>query len=408
MSSELNATCRFRYEAQTPDGIAMSGFIDAPDAEEARARLGTLGLVVASLHAAPPSPPRSPGGPIRNEDLAAVNEQIAQITAAGMPLEKGLRLIASDTPNRKLGKTLTRIAERLESGDTIRQAIDAQGTRFPNLYGHLLEVGVTTGNPHGVLANLNRQLSLINRLRSTLWSTLAYPAMMLVGLVCVLVFFAEVLAPVLNTIFEDFGAKLPFVTTMVFGMADMALPLLFLLIVVVVVSVVGWQVGRALGKERQLLEHAVCPIPLLGRVFDRAAIAQWCGTMQLAVGAGIDLPRACRLAGSSAMLSSIRTDSRSIEDAVTNGQAISLIDRTQRLPLSVLVTMELAAQRGNLRDTLETLSHLYEQQAENRLAVLRAVLAPVTVILMAGIVGLLMIAITAPLGSMVSNALGGY
>ena len=403
MSNIASENVRFRYEAQSSDGMTFSGFMEAPSPEDARHRLSEMGLIVADLHRAPQSPAPTVGASLSSAELASLNQQIVQITETGMPLEKGLRLIANDLPNRKLAKTITAIADRLEAGDTIKQAIDAQGTRFPGVYGRLLEIGVTTGNPHGVLANLNKQLDLTSRLRSTLWNTLTYPVFVLTALIVMLYYYSAVLVPGMMAIYEDFDAPLPKLTVLVINIADYALPLLVIFVVLVVTAQSLWFIAKLRRNEGGFLQAFICPIPLIGRIIKRSAIAQWCSTMRLAVTSGIDLPQAVSLAGSGALLPVLTKDSDAVEKVIRAGQSLSTTPSAKELPLSLLVSLELAAQRGNLPETLESLGSLYHQQAENRLAVLRATLTPVAMIVVAAFAGILVMAIFLPIPALIQS-----
>src|SRR5262245_5074354 len=90
----------FAYQAQTPDGLRMSGTIDALDVGSASRRLTELGLRISEIApAAAPAPrPRA----LRATDFAAFNQQLAHLAKAGLPLEHGLRLIAADLRSGRL------------------------------------------------------------------------------------------------------------------------------------------------------------------------------------------------------------------------------------------------------------------------------------------------------------------
>src|SRR5436305_728989 len=109
---EPTATAIFSYQAQTDEGLRLSGTIDAGDAESAMERLQALRLRVVEL--SPAAPVR--GKAIRGDAFLAFNQQLAQLTAAGLPVEQGLRLIAADVRSGRLARTIRQVAEELERG----------------------------------------------------------------------------------------------------------------------------------------------------------------------------------------------------------------------------------------------------------------------------------------------------
>ena len=110
MSDTTTPRASFAYQAQTIDGRALTGTIDAESADSARLQLESLQLRVLELR---PEPART--GAVRGEDFIAFNQQLAYLTAAGMPVEKGLRLIAQDLRGGVAG-TIRRVAEEMEQG----------------------------------------------------------------------------------------------------------------------------------------------------------------------------------------------------------------------------------------------------------------------------------------------------
>src|SRR5213594_3429432 len=141
--SSLSQT--FSYKAQTVDGgEALTGTIDAASADQARMRLETLRLRVIELGPAAGTSPAV--RPLRGEDFITFNQQLAHLTAAGLPLEHGLRLIAQDMRRGKVTDTIRQIASDLEKGEPLGRAFEKHASQFPVAYGRLIEAGVQTNN----------------------------------------------------------------------------------------------------------------------------------------------------------------------------------------------------------------------------------------------------------------------
>ena len=128
----------FSYRAQTLEGQPLSGTIDAENVDLARSRLESLRLRVLEM-----SPARAAGAngaaPLRGVDFLTFNQQLAHLTSAGMPIERGLRLIAQDMRRGRVSSTIRQIADELDKGVPLAQAFEKHASRFPPAYGRLVE-----------------------------------------------------------------------------------------------------------------------------------------------------------------------------------------------------------------------------------------------------------------------------
>src|SRR5688572_17181769 len=395
-------TDSFAYEAQTADGEPITGTIDAPDVEHATRQLHALRLRVVRIE--PVRRPRS--APLRGEDFLAFNQQLSQLTSAGLPVEQGLRLIAQDMRSGRLAATIEQVAAELERGTPLGEAFDKHRTKFPPLYSRLIEAGVRAHNLPGVLLNLGRHLELVTRLRATLWRSTVYPATVLIGLALVLLFLSTSLIPQFREIFEDFGVRLPVITQVLLSSAYWLPPLLVALIAVIVVPFVLWPLLRAVGWSQPVTEHVLLHLPLVGTVLRRNLVARWCDALRIGVSAGVDLPGAIRLAGDAVGSSKLRDDGEKLIGALEAGVPLERGRPTTLLPATVVASLELAQSHHDLPTTLATLAQMYQQQAETRLNMIPSILTPLLLILTALAIGFVVLGLFAPFLSLLQSITG--
>src|SRR4051812_38348361 len=124
----------FSYRAQTEEGAAMTGTIDAPDIQRAGQQLESLKLRILDLAPVREVKPKA----LRGEDFLAFNQQLTHLTKAGLPVEQGLRLMAEDMRGGRLAATVNEVADELERGRPLGEAFEAHRGRFPDLYGRLI------------------------------------------------------------------------------------------------------------------------------------------------------------------------------------------------------------------------------------------------------------------------------
>jgi type II secretory pathway component PulF len=391
----------FAYRAQTAAGESLSGTIDAANVDDANRRLTGLQLHVLRLEpiVVAAGPPRTK--PLRGDDFLAFNTQLAHLTTAGLPVEQGLRLIAEDMRSRRMSQTVRQIAGELETGQPLADAFEKHAANFPPLYGQLIRAGVRTGNLPAMLLNLGRHVELITRLRAALWRAASYPIMVLVSLVLVMAFLCIYVFPRFELIFRDFRIQLPLITRLVLGVgglvADNAVIIVVLLVLLIVGAPLVWQVFRRFKWDQPIIETLIFPLPLLGPALRRNTLARWCDALRLGVEAGLDLPAAIDLAVDAVGSPRLRADSSRIIDALRGGQPLDHVQHLRFVPQSVVSVLALAVDNDALPSGLDTLSRMIQQQAEIRTALIPAILTPLLIISIATMIAIVVLAMFAPI-----------
>ncbi len=305
----------FAYTAQTFEGRPTTGTIDAADLDDASKRLADLRLRVIRLDPAQ-RPVRAK--PLSGDDFAAFNQQLAHLTGAGLPIEQGLRLIAEDLQHGGLAQSIRDVSAELERGVPLGDAFKLHEKQFPPLYGILIEAGVRTGNLPSVLLNLGRHLELVARLRAAMWRAVAYPLMVIAGLLFVMIFMGHFVLPQFVGMYREFGASLPTVTLLLFQFAQITPILIVIAIVLIVGMPLVWMFLRAAHLDRAAADLAL-PLPLIGPILRRNLIARWCDAMKIAVLSGMDLPAAVKLAGDVVGSPALRRDGEKIVTQLAAG-----------------------------------------------------------------------------------------
>src|SRR3954452_2430712 len=204
MTAAADPNLTFAYQAQTFDGRPMSGTLDAPHLDAAMHQLASIGLRVMEIAPVPALASPKPRA-LKSDDFLAFNEQLAHLTAAGMPIEQGLRLMAQDLKSGRLAATIRAIADELDRGVPLDQAIAKYHATFPPLYARLIEAGSKTGDLGAMLLSLGKHVETVQRLRRTLWRSIAYPLMVMVALAIVLLFLSLFVFPQFAQTYSIFG-----------------------------------------------------------------------------------------------------------------------------------------------------------------------------------------------------------
>jgi type II secretory pathway component PulF len=414
--AEIAPPTPFAYQAQTATGDLLTGTIDAPSIGDATRQLQSLGLSLTRLE---PAEKKSPtrADPFRAADFLAFNQQLAALTGGGMPIERGLRLMAAELDDKRQTAVLDRIAGRLEKGTPLADAFGAEKTAFPPLYAGLLEAGVRTNNLPGMLLNLGRHAQLLQRLRAAWWKSASYPLMVLVTLLLVMVFIWIVVLPQFaaasaGPIFE-WGGPMP--TGRTGGDPNVALALaganvigcvIMVGISLVLIGVLTLSIMSRTNAGRATASKWALRVPLVGPVMKWSLIARWCDAVHLCVQAGMSLPASLELARNAVPSSKLQADTQSMIDAVNAGRSLETGSKTTLIPPLVPASLQMGIEKNDLPGTAAMLTQMYQEQAEIRLAVLPRVLSPMLLTLTAVSIGLAVLSMMLPMIAMIQSISG--
>ena len=392
----------FEYNALTSAGRLMKGTLEAASREEAGELLKQMQLTVNSIDKAKPAKPKTAVG--RNEFML-FNQQLASITKAGIPLEKGLRELAADISSKSMRKLIDDIAGELEAGVSIEQAFEKRQKAFPPLYGRILKAGVETGRLSEMLTSLNRHLEMANQTRRIVFEAMSYPAVILAlgSIIITGVFltiiphFREILAEMLE------GGQLPHLTRLFFGVARNVVPFWITVgLLIAAVILVFWALSTS-SAGRRVRESLLLKVPVFGRVYHSSMLSRMAEAMAMTVAAGCDMPACLRLAAGTAGSEKLLLESDALASQIEQGANILEAGQFCRvMPRLFLYSIQLGTQRNELQDNLHSLGQMYAEQAQYGQARLQAVLLPIMLIVVGGIIAMAVLSMFLPLISVVS------
>ena len=392
----------FKYNALTSAGRLMKGTIEAGSRDEADELLKQMQLVVNSLDKAALEKPKTAIG--RNEFML-FNQQLASITKAGIPLEKGLRELANDVDSKSMRKLVDAIADELEAGVSIEDAFEKRQKRFPPLYGRILKAGVETGRLNEMLTSLNRHLEMATQTRRIIFEAMSYPAVILalaaVILTGLFLFVIPQFGPILS---EMTGSRLPALTRLFLNLAENVVP--FWIIVgsfFAAIIALFMMLSRSTGGRR-FKESLLLNVPVVGRVYHSSVLCRMAEAMAIMVASGSDMPASLRLSSGATGSETLILESEILAGHLERGDNILEAGQSCKLiPRLFLYSVQLGAQRNELQDNLYSLGEMYAEQARCGQSRLQAVLLPAMIIGVGCFIAMTILAMFLPMISVITS-----
>jgi type II secretory pathway component PulF len=358
----------------------MKGTIEAGSRDEANELLGQMELVVNSIDRAEGEKPRTAIG--RNEFLL-FNQQLASITEAGIPLERGLRELANDVGSRPMRKLVEAIASDLEAGVSIEEAFEKRQKHFPPLYGRILKAGVETGRLNEMLTSLNRHLEMSTQTRRIVFEAISYPAVILTLTAIILTGMFLFVIPPFGPVLEDMTGyrQLPALTRLFLGLADNVVPFWLVVGAVLAAIVALFMMLSTFTAGRRFKESMFLNIPVIGRVLHSSILSRMAEAMAIMVASGSDMPMSLRLSSGATGSENLMSESETLAVHVERGDNIMEAGQSCRIiPRLFLYSVQLGTQRNELQDNLYSLGQMYAEQARCGQSRLQAILLPAMIV----------------------------
>ena len=393
----------FEYNALTSAGRLMKGTIEAGTNQEADDLLKQMQLVVNSVDKAKAKKPKTAIG--RNE-FVLFNQQLASITKAGIPLERGLRELAGDISSRSMRRLVNAIADELEAGVSIEKAFEKRQKHFPPLYGRILKAGVETGRLSEMLTSLNRHLEMANQTRRIIFEAMTYPVVILVLAAIILTGVFLFIIPQFGSVLEEMvdGGSLPALTRLFLSMSQSVVPFWGAVGLVIAAIVALFAMLSASTAGRRFKESLLLRIPVIGRVYHSSMLSRMAEGLAIMVAAGSDMPVSLRLSSGATGSEKLILESEALAAQIEQGANILEAGQLCRvIPRLFLYSIQLGTQRNELQDNLYSLGQMYAEQARCGQARLQAVLLPVMLIGVGCFLAMTILAMFLPMISIITN-----
>ncbi len=396
----------FDYLALDPAGHERRGTIAADSADAARVRLDRRRYYVVRLDPAAPGAARGARRPMSGgwaaprlnaKALTLFTRQLATLALVA-PLEEALRTIARQHDGDRQGVILDQVHSGVVEGRRLSDAMARAPRSFPTLYRAMVSAGESAGTLPQILERLSDLLERQAAIRSKILSAVAYPIVLAVVAVFVVMALMVGVVPRVIEQFDSVGQQLPVLTRIVMGISGFLASYWWaLLIAGGAASLIAW---RALQDERIRLavDGLFLRLPLIGRLTRDLHAARMARTLSTMVGARLPLLEGLVLTGQTIRNRRLRAGSDAIVEAVRGGGSLSAALRRTGLFPPLLVYLAASGEAsGQLDAMLERAADYLEREFDGFTATALALLEPAIIVIMGGIVAVIVLSILLPI-----------
>jgi type IV pilus assembly protein PilC len=342
---------------------------------------------------------------IKPHELTVMTRQLATMVAAGMSILRAFHVLEDQTENEKLKEILDEVRQDIEAGISMSDALEKHPDTFNDLYIAMTRTGETAGMLEESLDRIADQMEKQDSLRRQVKAAMAYPMMIGIFALVVLLALVTFLIPVFEEVFADFDGKLPFITRISVGASNALRGQWYLFIFGTVGAVIAFRKWRKTSWGLWQWDAIKMKLPAkLGDVILKISLARWSRTFSGLVHSGVPLLQAIDITAKTAGNSHIEKAMEEVKISVQRGGTISEPLRQSHLfPSMVAHMVGVGEETGNLDGMLGKVADFYEDEVASVIKALTSILEPVMIMLVGGIVGFIVISMYLPLFQLYDN-----
>jgi type IV pilus assembly protein PilC len=385
----------FKYVAVDPNGVKISGVLDAATAIRARNELITRELHVVEVRERKRfTKVEITKKKVKPADLMNFSRQLAAFLRAGIPILDALHALTDEVTNPVLKRVLVDVADALRSGSTLSEAMGAHSALFPTYYVGILHSAELTGNLDTVLDQLSEYIERDLEARRAVKSALTYPIVIFFMAVITVSVLVSYVLPKFEKFFSSFDATLPLPTRILLSSSRfLGKWWMFIALGALVFFILNFLFLRTprgrLARDRFLLR-----VPVLGDVVRYAVIERFCRILGAMLRAGVPVPEAM---GSASVATNNRVYQLGLDTArqeMLRGEGLATpIAETHLFPGAATQMLRVGEESGTLEQQLEIAADFYEAELGYKLKRLTTLFEPVVIMIMGLIVGFVAVAL---------------
>jgi type IV pilus assembly protein PilC len=393
----------YRYRGKDAAGKKVSGALDGPSEAVVSARLRAQGVTLDSVRQAGTglNADITLGGIFKKKvglkDLAIMSRQLATMISAGLALLRALTILAEQSENEALGRTIDQVRKDVESGLSLSEAIAKHDTIFPPLFINLVRAGETGGFLESSLESIADNYEKEVKLRGTIKSALTYPVVVLIMALLGVVGMILFIVPVFQKMFEGLGGALPAPTQFLVILSESAIWWLPTLVVGGSIFSLWWGRNKHQPRVRQFIDPLKLRMPVFGQLMTKIAIARFTRNFGTMMRSGVPILQALSIVGATSGNYVIEKALVNVQESVRQGRSIAapLIDEPI-FPSMVTQMISVGEDSGSLETMLEKISDFYDAEVESTTEQLTALIEPLMIAFMGVLLGGMILALYLP------------
>ena len=396
----------YKYEVIQADGTKRTGTIEAASQDVALADLKAGGNFVTSLtlgSALDKDFSIQIGAPVSTRELSVFCRQFQSLLTSGVTAVDAVDMLGQQSENKVFKAALEDIKDKIEQGETIAQAFSVYPKIFPDIMVQMIAAGEASGALETAFDRVGKQFETDARTAGAVKKALIYPIVLICVIIGVVIVMMVYIVPNFTSSFAEVGAELPGITKAVMAVSDFFVQKWYIMLGAIIALVVTIKAVGATDKGAVLFGRLALKAPLFGNLTIKTASARLCSNMSTLMASGITMVEAVGIVEKLMDNRVVKDTMKDAKKEVEIGVPLSVpLEQSGVFPPMVYQMIRIGEETGNMESMLDKISDYYDEEVQMATESLLAAMEPLIIIVMAGVVVPIILAILMPMFSMYS------
>lgn len=393
---------QFNYKAMDKHGKNKKGTVDAADREKAQEKLKAEGLTVTELSDAGDARPVNVGKKkVKSRDLSILCKQMVSILNAGVTVITALEMLSEQMDNKTLRSAIIEAKIYVEKGGNLSDAMRLNPNVFPPIMINMVAAGEASGSLETSFERLSLHFEKDDALKGKIKGALTYPIMVMIVAVLVVIVVMVAVIPNFVDMFADMGTQLPLPTRIMMAGSDFILKKWWLLLIIIAAISIGCKIFFATPTGQMFSAKVAINAPIFSDLVIKSNASRFARTLSTLMAAGIPMLDAIEQVARMMDNKIFRDGLMNTKAQVAKGMPLSKPLKDMEVFPTMLVQMvKIGEETGNIEDMMEKVADLYDREVDLATESLTQAMEPITMVIMACIVGMIVAAVYGPILSM--------
>jgi type IV pilus assembly protein PilC len=347
------------------------------------------------------------GKKVTTKDLVVFTRQFATMIDAGLALVQCLDILSRQQSNKMFKEVLVSVKERVESGSTFAEALKKHPKIFDELFVNLVAAGEIGGILDTILNRLAAYLEKAHKLKKKVKGAMTYPVTVVGIAVVVIAVILVFVIPAFEKMFADFGGVLPLPTRVVIGISNFIQSWIFAILGGLFLGVFAFKRFYATPKGRALIDAYSLKLPVFGILLRKVAVAKFSRTLGTMISSGVPILDGLDIVAKTAGNKTVENAIMKVRKSISEGKTIAEpLEKTGVFPPMVCQMIAVGEQSGSIDGMLNKIADFYDDEVDDAVSNLTAMMEPMLMLFLGTTVGGLVIAMYLPIFK-IAGTVGG-
>jgi type IV pilus assembly protein PilC len=341
------------------------------------------------------------GEKVSTKDLSLATRQLATMIDAGLPIVQCLDILAQQSESKLLRNTITTIRKDVEGGCTLADALRKHPKIFDDLYTNMVEAGEAGGILNTILNRISLFIEKANRLKKKVKGAMIYPCAIVFVAVAVVTVLMIWVIPVFAELYGSMGKALPMPTQICINISNWFVAYWYLLLGGAIGIVMAISTYYKTPQGRMNIDRLLLRMPIIGDLLRKVAVARFSQNMSLLLSSGVPILDGLAITGKTAGNKVVEKAIMESRVSISQGKTVAEPLRESKIfPPLVCSMVAVGESTGGLDAMLKKVAELYEEEVDDAVNNLTAMMEPLIMVVLGVVLGGLVIAMYLPIFQM--------